>query len=57
MPAFYQNGPLGKKGPYTCQVLFKFGPLRVIRFQTEWDNGDFYTWRTRIKMFWNVEEV
>lgn len=56
LAAFYQNGSFGKKGPYACQVLFKFGPFRVIRFQTEWDSGDFYTWRTRIKMFWNVEE-
>jgi hypothetical protein len=53
---FYLNGILGKHGPYTCKVLFKLGPFRVIRFATYWDHNT-TTYKTRIKLYWNIEEV
>lgn len=53
---FYKGGLLGKEGPYECKVLGRWLIWRVIRYRTSWDNGSFYTYRTRIKCKWNVEE-
>lgn len=53
--AFFRGGGIfGKEGPYTCYIMADFLLWTVIRYKTTWDDGDFVTWRTRIKLKWNV---
>ncbi len=53
---FYKCGVFGKQGPYQCTVLFNLGVFKIIRFSTLWDDS-WYSYRTRVKFFWNVEEL
>ena len=37
-------------------ILYDLKILKIVRWVVRWDNGAYYTWRTRIKLPWNAVE-
>jgi len=53
----YLNTGLFGKEAVSGYILYDLKVFKVVRYQTSWDKGSYYTWRTRVKLPWNAVEI